>query len=132
MYNKKNMEEKKPKSGTPEYHALYHKKYKKTHTNKRRGFEKRNKEFIQRLKKMSKCRKCGLKNKPYLLEFHHLDPSIKYKNITDLQFNGYGMKTIKAEIRKCVIVCRNCHMEFHYLEKQKTVRTFDEYLKLKL
>tara|TARA_R110000737_G_scaffold306758_1_gene314487 strand:+ start:298 stop:678 length:381 start_codon:yes stop_codon:yes gene_type:complete len=123
----------KPKSNTPEYRAWYYKnKYKSTNKLKKKVFEKRNKDFIQRVKKISKCCKCGLNNKPYLLEFHHLDPSTKYKNVTDLQFNAYGIKRIKEEIRKCVMVCRNCHMEYHHLERQKMVRTFDEYLKLKI
>jgi hypothetical protein len=121
----------KPKGGTAEYRAWYYEnKYKSTNKAKKKEFEKRNKEFIQRYKKICKCKKCGLSNKPYLLEFHHLDPSIKYKNVTDLQFNAYGIQKIKDEIRKCVMICRNCHMEYHYLERQKIVSTFKEYLKL--
>ncbi len=123
--------ETKPKGGTPEYRAWYYEnKYKATNKSKKKEFEKRNKDFIQRYKRMSKCCKCGLDHKPYLLEFHHLDPSTKYKSVTDLQFNAYGLKRIKDEIRKCVMICRNCHMEFHHLERNKLVRTFKEYLKL--
>ena len=119
------------KSGTAEYRAWYYKnKYKTTDKEKKKEFEKRNKDFIQRIKSKSECCKCGLNHKPYLLEFHHLDPSTKYKSITDLQFNAYSMKLIKEEIRKCVMVCRNCHMKFHYLERQGIVHTFKEYLKL--
>jgi hypothetical protein len=61
-----------------------------------------------------------------------MDPSLKYTSVTDLQFNAYGIKTIKEEIRKCVPICRNCHMEFHHLERTKKVSTFEEYLKLKI
>jgi len=124
------MEEQKPKGGTPEYRAWYYKnKYQKTNKSKKKEFEKRNKEFIIRFKKRCKCVKCNL-DKWYLIEFHHLDPSKKYKSVTDLQFNAYSIKTIKEEVRKCVPICRNCHMEFHYLERQKIVCTFEEYLKL--
>jgi hypothetical protein len=98
---------------------------------KKKEFEKRNKEFIIRFKKRCKCIKCSL-DKWYLIEFHHLDPSKKYKSVTDLQFNAYSIKTIKEEVRKCVPICRNCHMEYHYLERQKLIRTFDEYLKLNI
>lgn len=123
--------ETKPKGGTTEYRAWYYEnKYKATNKSKKKEFEKRNKEFIQRYKRICKCAKCGLSNKPYLLEFHHLDPSTKYKDVTNLQFNAYGIKLIKDEIRKCVTICRNCHMEFHYLERNKIVSTFEEYLKL--
>jgi len=124
------MTEQKPKGGTPEYRAWYYKnKYKETGKTKKKEFECRNKEFIQRYKKQCKCTKCGLSNKPYLLEFHHIDPTTKYKSITDLQFNAYSIKLIKEEIRKCVIICRNCHMEFHYLERNNLVSTFKQYLK---
>jgi len=127
------MKVKKPKdlkSGTPEYAEwYYHQNAEKRKKHKKNNCA-RNKDFIQRVKRKSECCKCGLKHKPYLLEFHHLDPSTKYKSVTNLQFNAYGMKLIKDEIRKCVMICRNCHMEFHHLERQKIVRTFEEYLKL--
>lgn len=126
------MKDKKPKSGTAEYRAWYYKnKYQKTGKDKKKEFEKRNKDFIIRFKKRCKCIKCGL-NKWYLIEFHHLIPSLKYKSITDLQFNAYSIKKIKEEIRKCVPICRNCHMEYHYLERQNLINTFEEYLKLKI
>tara|TARA_R110000744_G_C19035280_1_gene526007 strand:- start:149 stop:544 length:396 start_codon:yes stop_codon:yes gene_type:complete len=127
MYNKKHMENK-PKGGTAEYRALYYHQNKAKAKKHKKGYEKRNKEFVQRYKKQCKCVKCGLSNKPYLLEFHHLDPSTKYKNVTDLQFNAYSMKLIKEEIRKCVMICRNCHMEYHHLERQNIVTTFKQYL----
>lgn len=124
------MEEKKPKSSTSEYRAWYYKnKYQKKGKIKKKEFEQRNKEFIIRFKKRCKCVKCHLK-KWYLIEFHHLDPSKKYKSVTNLQFNAYSIKTIKEEIRKCIPVCRNCHMEYHYLERHNIVSNFNEYLKL--
>ena len=127
------MEVKRPKGGTPEYRAWYYaNKYKITGKSKKKEFEKRNKEFIIRFRKRCKCIKCGLDNKWYLLEFHHLNPKEKYKSVTDLQFNAYSIKRIKEEIRKCVPICRNCHMEFHHLERTKQVCTFNEYLELKI
>ena len=122
------MIEQKPKSGTTEYRDWYYKKNTAKRKQHKARYEKRNKEFIQRYKKQCKCAKCGLANKPYLLEFHHIDPTIKYKSVTDLQFNAYSMKLIKDEIRKCVMICRNCHMEFHHLERNNLVSTFKQYL----
>ena len=47
------MEELKPKGNTPEYRAWYYEnKYKKTGKTKKKEFEKRNKEFIIRFKKI--------------------------------------------------------------------------------
>ena len=118
------------KSGTTEYRAWHYANNKKKYKDHKKLLDSRNKNYIQRVKRMSKCCKCGLDHKPYLLEFHHLDPSTKFKSVTNLQFNAYSMKVIKDEIRKCVMICRNCHMEFHHLERNKLVRTFKEYLKL--
>ncbi len=123
------MIEQKPKGNTPEYRQWYYHQNKAKAKAHKKSYETRNKEFIQRYKKQCKCAKCGLSNKPYLLEFHHIDPSTKYKSVTDLQFNAYSMKLIKEEIRKCVMICRNCHMEFHHLERNDLVRTFKQYLK---
>jgi hypothetical protein len=122
------MIEQKPKSGTTEYRAWHYKNNKAYYKSNKAALDKRNKEFIQRYKKQCKCAKCGLANKPYLLEFHHIDPTTKFKSVTDLQFNAYSMKLIKDEIRKCVMICRNCHMEFHHLERNNLVSTFTQYL----
>lgn len=122
----------KPKTNTPEYRAWYYKnKYQSKGKQHKKEKENRNKEFIIRFKKRCKCIKCNL-NKWYLIEFHHLIPSEKYKSVTDLQFNAYSIKTIKNEIRKCVPICRNCHMEFHYLERNNIIKTFNEYLNLNI
>jgi len=123
------MIEQKPKGNTPEYHQWYYHQNKAKAKAHKKSYEARNKEFIQRYKRQCKCAKCGLSNKPYLLEFHHIDPTTKYKEVTNLQFNAYSMKLIKEEIRKCVMICRNCHMEFHHLERHNLVTTFEQYLK---
>lgn len=46
------------------------------------------------------------------LEFHHLDPAIKSFNIS---LKGYvkSWEVVKAEVDKCILVCRNCHAEIH-------------------
>lgn len=117
--------------GTQEYHAKYYAENSAKAKKHKKAYEKRNKEFITRVRKRLHCLKCELKIW-YLIEFHHLDPSKKYKSVTDLQFNAYSIKTIKEEVRKCVPICRNCHMEYHYLERQNIIRTFEEYLKLNI
>jgi hypothetical protein len=44
------------------------------------------------------------------LTFHHLDPSKK-----DFQISGTSkaFETLKAEVDKCVLLCKNCHGEVH-------------------
>ena len=113
--------------GSKAYHAEYYRENSTRAKSHKKRYEARNKRFITLLKKTSHCIKCSLK-KWYLLEFHHIDPSTKTKNITDLQFNAYSLERIKNEIRKCVILCRNCHMEYHHLEEQVNIHTLTKYI----
>jgi transposase-like protein len=56
------------------------------------------------------CCVCGYDRYVGALEFHHLDPSQKRLEISR---NGVALAldTLRAEARKCVLVCRNCHAE---------------------
>lgn len=47
------------------------------------------------------------------LEFHHLDPSKKDFFYGEATANIRAWKHIVKEIRKCVLVCSNCHKEIH-------------------
>lgn len=60
------------------------------------------------------CISCGESNL-YLLEFHHLQD--KDFQISDRIYNG-GIKKdfaddLVKEIRKCVVICKKCHMKQH-------------------
>ncbi len=57
-----------------------------------------------------KCVSCG-KSDIRFLEFHHKNPSIKENNLSFL-VDGRWSK-IEKEIKKCVLLCKNCHSEFH-------------------
>jgi hypothetical protein len=56
------------------------------------------------------CRRCGYSNNMRALHFHHLDPSDKR-----LELNAKGvalsLERLRAEARKCVLLCSNCHAE---------------------
>jgi hypothetical protein len=56
------------------------------------------------------CYACGYNACDSALCFHHLDSSTKeiYLNGIDKSF-----ETIKPELDKCVLLCRNCHAEVH-------------------
>jgi predicted HNH restriction endonuclease len=49
-----------------------------------------------------------------MIDFHHLEPSKK-----DISISDASISKIKSESKKCILLCRNCHAEFHYMEKHK-------------
>ena len=57
-----------------------------------------------------KCCICGYDGHPAALEFHHLDPAQKRLNVSASGV-GLALSTLRAEARKCVLVCSNCHAE---------------------
>ena len=85
------------------------------------------KQLVEKIKSECGCAKCGDK-RSYVLDFHHLDPKEKDYTIARITSNSTKMDTIKKEIEKCVVLCANCHREFHYLEEKQNI-TIEEYLK---
>lgn len=55
-----------------------------------------------------KCERCGWNLHPASLEFHHRDPSKKIANISVLAQRS-DREALLAEVRKCELVCANCH-----------------------
>ena len=48
---------------------------------------------------------------PQAIEFHHVDPSTKVANVSDMAYDMFSIKTILKEIAKCVALCVLCHAE---------------------
>jgi len=72
-------------------------------------------EYIKRLKLFGECNVCGEK-RWYVLDFHHINE--KNENISFLVKSGVSIFTLKSEIRKCELVCSNCHREIHHFKKK--------------
>lgn len=62
------------------------------------------------------CSRCGYDKSLYGLSFHHLDPSIKTLQISSGRTRSWD--NIKTELDKCILLCLNCHGEFHGNEWQ--------------
>jgi hypothetical protein len=56
-----------------------------------------------------RCAVCGYHRCLYNLHFHHVDPSTKELEMT--MAAGRSLAAYRAEARKCVLVCANCHGE---------------------
>ena len=59
------------------------------------------------------CGKCGYKRFQDALELHHIDPTQKEFGIGFIMANIISWERICVELRKCVMVCSNCHKELH-------------------
>ena len=66
--------------------------------------------LVSRYKRFCGCKICGEKE-PIALDLHHLDPSVKEDNPSSMI--GGSIERLKAEVRKCVVLCANCHRKVH-------------------
>ena len=108
------------------HYKKYQKKYKKTHykSNKQKYIGKsiewrkaRRLKFFNWLNEQS-CVDCGISD-VRVLEFDHLDPSVKEYNISQI-IEGPEDK-LQKELNKCDIVCANCH-------RIRTAKQFNYYV----
>ena len=84
---------------------------------------RKKKEYIDNQK--IQCAKCG-ETRTYVLDYHHKDSNDKDFTIGKIKKGSLDL--IQKEIDKCVVLCANCHREFHYLEKEQKI-TLKDYLK---
>lgn len=61
-----------------------------------------------------KCTECGYDKCQAALEFHHKTPSKDNIQIGKIWFKAWPK--IMQELKKCKLVCSNCHKEIHFEE----------------
>lgn len=72
--------------------------------------------WFDNYKKTLKCQECGLQDHR-VLEFHHGDDN-KEANVSDWVSSGRrSTENIEREIKKCKVLCANCHRILHYKER---------------
>lgn len=62
------------------------------------------------------CAICGASH-PAIIDFHHPNREDKEHNIYRLVSNG-AFKKVAEEIKKCQVLCANCHRKVHFDEYQ--------------
>ncbi len=84
--------------------------------------------YVDEFRKKNPCAKCK-ESRWWILDFHHQNPDEKVRNIGDLRNSGCFTK-LKEEMEKCVVLCKNCHSDFHHQEKNDGIElnTFLTYL----
>jgi hypothetical protein len=93
-------------------------KYRKYQRKSNKTCYDRGQTFINKHRALCGCKKCGEK-RYWVIDYHHVDPSTKDNPIP--YYKSCTLETLKTELKKCIPLCRNCHTDFHYQEKQSRI-----------
>lgn len=69
------------------------------------------------------CSECGSTDQ---LQFHHTDPDTKSFTIGK-QAAGVSEKRFRAELEKCVLLCKSCHTELHKTHEHGTITMYNNH-----
>lgn len=86
----------------------YFEKQRKRINARRRHVYKRRQHWLRKYKEAKGCQYCGYNENAVALQFDHRNRRSKYKNVSDLI--NRRLSVLFAEIRKCRILCANCHL----------------------
>lgn len=93
-----------------EYSKVWYEKHKSDHLanvkTRKASVRQEARQYVLSYLSTHPCVECG-ESDPLVLEFHHLRG--KDREISYMITGGYPIKTITAEIKKCVVLCANCH-----------------------
>lgn len=59
------------------------------------------------------CSLCGYKKNFSALTFHHKNPKNKLFQLDLRSLSNRKQSMIDSEVKKCILVCHNCHAELH-------------------
>lgn len=65
------------------------------------------------------CKDCGKSYPHYVMDFDHVRGK-KVDIISRMSRRGASLETLKKEIKKCDLVCANCHRKRTFNEKKET------------
>jgi len=88
-----------------------------TESARKRESRDRNKDYIRTEKEKSPCTDCGVIYHYSQMDFDHVDGKKKH-SLARYANSSVSLKTIKDEIKKCEVVCANCHRYRTWLRAQ--------------
>ena len=71
------------------------------------------KKWFKNYKTNLKCSICE-DSHPAIIDFHHKKGEKKENLVSFMVSNGFSIQKIKEEIKKCQVLCANCHRKVHY------------------
>lgn len=102
--------------GTPEYGKAWREIHKerlalerkhKYHTTGKTRYLRR-RHWLNKYKEQKGCAECGYSLNGVAIDFDHIDPTTKKFNISQRLANA-TIKSLFTEMRKCRLLCANCH-----------------------
>lgn len=89
------------------YHK-YGSQYRQRAVERNRRLKNRLRHLMFQYLQMRVCEKCEISD-PRVLEFDHIDPASKSFSIARAMNNTVSWEAILLEIKKCQVLCANCH-----------------------
>jgi len=92
-------------------------------TNKEKIKQREKNRYINNCKmldnlKINGCSICGYNKCNSSLDFHHVNPEDKHFPTSSLTIRR-KTEDIVNELNKCILLCKNCHYEIHYLKNNR-------------
>lgn len=94
------------------YNRAHYQRHKPEYRGKLTERRLRMRAWFSAIKSGLRCAICG-EDHPATLDFHH-DGGDKEFILADAIRHGYGKVRILKEIKKCVVMCANCHRKHHH------------------
>lgn len=107
-----------------EYRRKWYREHKKQYYERLVEYRKRKRKWMENLKSRLVCENCGASHISFLV-FHHIDPKKKDINLGNVANACWSEKRILKEMEKCKVFCSNCHLKFHWEERQRLEDTKD-------
>lgn len=111
-------------TNTKEYNQKYYADRRKKISQRKLITARKKKAYIQQYKIEKGCSICGYNKCARALELHHTNDDKEFTLARATWSRGWDK--IKKEIKKCIVVCANCHAELHdNMASSSSGRTLD-------
>jgi hypothetical protein len=102
-----------------EYQRGWYQKHKEKFATRREQHEFAILQWFRQHKSTLHCEECGINHRA-VLQFHHGNKAEKRMAVSDLVSRAGSLKQIIYEIKKCDVLCVNCHIKRPWRETHET------------
>jgi hypothetical protein len=95
------------------YHKDHYEKHKARYIQQAKDHKDVIRAYVATIRLACTAKGCH-EDHPATLDFHHKDPSTKEANVAHMITRGWSINRVKEELRKCRVLCSNCHRKLHW------------------